>query len=46
MKATPIRPGAYRVTGHGLDMAILANNGAAAIVIAIDIIRELEALPT
>ena len=44
MKATPILPGAYRVTGHGLDMTILASNGAAAI--AIDIIRELEALPT
>lgn len=46
MKATPIRPGAYRVTGHGLNMTIIASNGAAAIVIAIDIIRELEALST
>ena len=44
MKAIPLRPGAYRVTGHGLDMTIIASSGAAAIVIAIDIIRELEAL--
>lgn len=44
MKATPIRKGLYRVTGHGLDIDIVAVNGAAAIVIAIDIIRELEAL--
>ena len=41
MRATPVIPGrAYHITGHGLDVTVLASHPVDAIVVGIEILLE------
>jgi len=45
MKAVPIVPGkAYRVTGNGFDMEVIAPNPVDALLYVVDMIKQMERL--